>query len=495
MQFMEAIFAGASDYIEIREIDQDGKVKQRFFRVEELRDYKPPIDKNVYFGVYGRSVKDGSAKSCTSTGALWADYDDGRSLPEVKDSIARAGLPEPSTTVNSGHGFHCYWLLTERTTKDVTSLLRAIVDKTGADPKPTDRARVMRLPGTMNVKGEPVPCEIMEMYGFMKYPLGDFTAVLGVETEEPNLIPYLKKKSPVRLGIEADRPCIKAILQGVPEGERNFALGRLTKWFQVKGYTKDKTQGIIVKWNKLNDPPEHERKLLKDFYAYWHGDYKLLGCALKRPELQQILGKYCNRPGCKFTETIGRIELDNAASYNNRLLSDLHKLTGNDLIIYGLLARHKEGLTTSQLGEKLTVRATGKSCMSKPTRTKSLETLSNLGFIDVVNGRRRDGLENLYKLRTQGTFGLGYTLVSNGAINGAIDKRITPGELRLYVLLLKYAFTKGSCYPSIRTLGKDLGTTHNNISLRLKGLEQGDYIKRDYRVFNGTEKLFTTMLI
>lgn len=495
MQFMEAIFAGASDYIEIREIDQDGKVKQRFFRVEELRDYKPPIDKNVYFGVYGRSVKDGSAKSCTSTGALWADYDDGRSLPEVKDSIARAGLPEPSTTVNSGHGFHCYWLLTERTTKDVTSLLRAIVDKTGADAKATDRARIMRLPGTMNVKGEPVPCEVMEMYGFMKYPLGDFTAVLGVETEEPNLIPYRKEKGPARLGIEADRPCINAILQGVPEGERNFALGRLTKWLQQKGYTREKAQQVILAWNTSNEPPEAENRLLKDFNAYWHGDYRLLGCGLERPELQQILSKYCNRTECKFIEAIGRIELDNVVSYHNRLLSDLDKLTGNDLIVYGLLARHKEGLTTSQLDEKLTVRATGKPCMSKPTRLGSLEKLRRLGFIDVVNGHKAKGLENLYKVRTQGTFGLGYTLVSNGAINGAIDKRITPGEFRLYALLLKYAFTKGSCYPSIRTLGKDLGTTHNNISLRLRGLEQGDYIKRNYRVYNGAEKLFVTLLV
>ena len=118
-----------------------------------------------------------------------------------------------------------------------------------------------------------------------------------------------------------------------------------------------------------------------------------------------------------------------------------------------------------------------------------------MGFIDVVNGHKAKGLENLYKVRTQGTFGLGYTLVSNGAINGAIDKRITPGEFRLYALLLKYAFTKGSCYPSIRTLGKDLGTTHNNISLRLRGLEQGDYIKRNYRVYNGAEKLFVTLLV
>lgn len=494
MRFMEALFAGSSDYIEIREIDQAGKVKQRFFKVEQLGDYKPPASENIYYGVYGRGTKDGSTKSCTSTGALWADYDDGRSLAEVKADVNKMGLPEPSIIVNSGHGFHCYWLLTERTDKDVTSLLRAIVGKTGADPKPTDRARVMRLPGTVNVKSDPVPCEVVE-WTSKRYSLDLFTAILGVEVEEPYYSIARPQKTAGRPEIEADRPCINAILQGVPEGERNFALGRLTKWLQQKGYTREKAQQVILAWNTSNEPPEAENRLLKDFNAYWHGDYRLLGCGLERPELQQILSKYCNRAECKFTEAIGRIELDNVATYNNRLLSDLDKLTGNDLIIYGLLARHKEGLTTSQLQEKLTTRATSEPCMSSKTRLKSLATLSKLGFIEVVNGHKRKGLENLYKIRPQGTFGLGYTLVSNGAINGAIDKRITPGEFRLYVLLLKYAFTKGSCYPSTRTLGKDLGTTRNNVSLRLKGLEQGDYIKRDYRVFRGTEKLFIKLLV
>lgn len=494
MQFMEALFDGATGYIEIREIDKAGNVKQLFFKRGEIVNYKPPNDKNIYFGVYDRRREDGTARSCESTGALWADYDDDRSLASIKADIREAGLPEPSIVVNSGHGLHCYWLLTERTDKNIVSLLKAIASKTGADPRPAERARVMRLPQTMNVKREPVPCELVEM-GESKYPLKLFTAILGVEPMEPKHYPTQHEKKAGTLEIEADRPCIKAMLQGVQEGERNFALGRITKWLQLKGYDKKKAQRVILAWNKQNKPPENENKLLKDFNAYWHGDYKLLGCSMKRPELQQILSKYCDRTECKFIEAIGRIELDNVVSYHNRLLSDLDKLTGNDLIVYGLLARHKEGLTTSQLDEKLTVRGTGKPCMSKPTRLGSLEKLRRLGFIDVVNGHKAKGLENLYKVRTQGTFGLGYTLVSNGAINGAIDKRITPGELRLYVLLLKYAFTKGSCYPSIRTLGKDLGTTHNNISLRLRGLEQGDYIKRNYRVYNGAEKLFVTLLV
>jgi len=192
---------------------------------------------------------------------------------------------------------------------------------------------------------------------------------------------------------------------------------------------------------------------------------------------------------------IGNIELDNTIKYNNRLLNCLHELTGNDLILYGLLARHREGLSTSLLVEKLTSRTTGKPCMSKPTRLKSLETLEKLGFIEVIEGNRRAGKENLYKARPQGTYGLGYTLVPNGAISGAIDGRVTAGELRLYVLLLKYAYQKGSCYPSLDTLAKELRVSRQSISIQLKELEKADYIKRSYRLFNGTEKLFISLLV
>lgn len=202
----------------------------------------------------------------------------------------------------------------------------------------------------------------------------------------------------------------------------------MTKWLQIKGYTRDKSKKVILAWNEFNDPPEDKEKLISDFNQFWHGDYKLLGCSIKNPELQQVLYKHCNRPECKFLMSIGNMRLDNMVRYNNRLLNELHSLTGNCLIVYGLLMRHREGLTTSLLIEKLTSRATGEVCISKPTRLKVLSTLEKLGFIEVIEGNQRAGRENLYKARPQGTYGLGYTLISNGAINGAIDGRVTPGN-------------------------------------------------------------------
>lgn len=502
-QFIKELAKGTNDYIEIREIDLEGNTKQHFLKPEDLKDYRPPMDKNIYFGVYSRFRKDGKAQSCNTTKALWVDYDAGMEgltvyerVKKVQSNIKVAGLPKPSVLVSSGNGIHAYWILKERQ-QEVQEILKAMALATNGDMRATDKARIMRLPNTLNVKdiNRPLKCEIVQADYSLIYDLEDIKAALGGYIGQAKEKPLQVKPEPTQLNIKADRSCIDAILKGVPEGERNFALGRLTKWLQLKGYTKKQAGQTVLKWNKLNSPPENEVKLLKDFNYYWHGDYKLLGCMIDNPELQQILYKYCNRPECKFTMAIGNIELDNTIKYNNRLLKDLYKLTGNDLIIYGLLMRHKEGLSTRLLVEKLTSRATGKPCMSRPTRLKSLETLEKLGFIEVIEGNRRAGKENLYKARPQGTYGLGYTLVSNGAISGAIDGRVTAGELRLYVLLLKYAYQKGSCYPSLDTLAKELSSDKSRISKQLKKLEKSDYIKRERVFINGVESLSIRLLM
>lgn len=500
IEFLQELFKDTKDYIEIREIDQDNNIRQHFLKPKDIKKYEPPLQ-NIYFGVYGRGSKRGKASNCTTTGVLWVDYDnlqtstvEGRAR-EVKERIRANGLPEPSVLVSSGNGIHSYWLLDRRAEGECLEIVKVIAQATDGDTRATDKARIMRLPDTFNIKdrSNPLTCEVVEADYSLRYPLRAFIDLLGLELDKPKT--KTKANEGINIGIKADRPCIDAMLRGVSQGERNFTLGRLTKWLQIKGYTQKHSTDIMLKWNKLNNPPEEENKLLNDFHKYWKEDYKLLGCGNRNLELQQILYKYCNRPECKFSMAIGSIELDNTVKYNNRLLNELPKLTGNDLIIYGVLTRHQEGLTREKLTQKITSRALNKPCMSDKTLRGCLNILHKTGYIEVKEGNKREGREHLYRAVAQGTYGLGYTLITNGAVNGAIDKRVTPGEFKLYVLLLKYAFGKGSCYPSLETLAKDLRVTAQGINYLLRGLEKVDYIKRVYVTFNGVEKLDIRLLV
>jgi hypothetical protein len=481
--FLTALFDYG--YINIRcDKGKLGRWRNSFFRLDEIEGYKIPQNRNVYFGVFARGRRSGNADACTTTGVLWADYDN-TTLEPVREKIRLAGLPEPSIFVNSGHGIHAYWLLEERAGSEAIPVVKAIVKATGADPLPAHKAGMMRLPGSMNVKRLPyVPCEILEA-NYNRYDISVFERLLNVTKEpaKPTGRPQTKKDIPELLS--ASMGCIKAIAEGVQEGHRNFALGRITKYLQREGYSKEKARRIVLKWNNNNDPPEVEEKLRKDFKALWHTDYKLLGCCIeKNSELQAVLSCYCLGAECKLRTAIGQLELSNSISLNNRLFSAYHTLTGNDLIVLGVLNRHFEGLSTTALVDKLTSPATDKPCMSLKTMRNCLNTLGAMGLVSMVKGNRRRGQYDFYKAIPQGTYGTGYTLVTNGAINGAIDGRITPAQFRLYVLLLRYAFGKGRCHPSLSTLAKELRVAPHTVSEQLKALDKADYIKR----FRGYEK-------
>lgn len=98
-------------------------------------------------------------------------------------------------------------------------------------------------------------------------------------------------------------------------------------------------------------------------------------------ELREVLHKYYYKSECRFSITIRNIRLENSIKYNNRSLNVLCKLTSNDLIIYWLLVKHKEGLTTGLLVEKLINKETDKSCISKPTRIKNIDTLAKKALL------------------------------------------------------------------------------------------------------------------
>ena len=101
---------------------------------------------------------------------LHADLDLGKIDVSADDVLARlASLPFlPSKVVNSGHGFHAYWLLNEalaatpENIAHVEGLLRSLSAAVGGDPTVCEVARLMRLPGSHNTKnGDRLPVKVI----------------------------------------------------------------------------------------------------------------------------------------------------------------------------------------------------------------------------------------------------------------------------------------------------------------------------------------------
>lgn len=137
-------------------------------------------EQNVYFGVHPcREIPPTNSKGETTAKAfvrsqvdylaalncIFAEYDakawrGGKAaiLAHLATFPQDKGWPYPSAIVDSGGGYHCYWLLEKTVTitddnrEHLKRLQAAWVQLVGADPDAKDLARVLRIPGTLNVK-------------------------------------------------------------------------------------------------------------------------------------------------------------------------------------------------------------------------------------------------------------------------------------------------------------------------------------------------------
>lgn len=143
----------AGGYAEFRAINSDGAVTRFFKHAGELGDKSIRFltelygASNIYFSAVPRIRLGGSKSDCGVASAVWCDYDVPERIPEWKLG--------PSAAVSTSPGkLQVYWLLSEpeRDLAVIESLNRSIAQAHGGDAQATDRARVLRLPGSRNHK-------------------------------------------------------------------------------------------------------------------------------------------------------------------------------------------------------------------------------------------------------------------------------------------------------------------------------------------------------
>jgi hypothetical protein len=135
--------------------------------------------RNIYFGLHptmaippantrGEAAKPEAVRSqkayIAAVNCLFSEFD--ARPPERGKSVLRAHIaqldPQPSVIVDSGGGYHCYWLLEEpfriksgSDRRRIDALQKGWVSYTGGDGDAKDLTRMLRLPGTRNFKYTP----------------------------------------------------------------------------------------------------------------------------------------------------------------------------------------------------------------------------------------------------------------------------------------------------------------------------------------------------
>lgn len=177
--------------------------RSHVFPVSEFPDYfRRAIKTNrqgygIYIGINPRPVSgEKEQDAIRDIVCLWADVDAKNFTSGKQEALKRISeFPiEPTFIVDSGNGYHGYWILeepiigrTEEETMAIKQILVGLAGALGGDVQVRNIDRIFRLPGTLNTKNENElkPVRIIQGSPERRYSLSDFDDYRDHKFEEP----------------------------------------------------------------------------------------------------------------------------------------------------------------------------------------------------------------------------------------------------------------------------------------------------------------------
>jgi len=203
--------------------------------------------------------------------ALWIDVDFHGNEERIRaefwktvEDFTKLGL-RPSVIIESGHGMHAYWLFDKPyPVAEARPCCAGIQDFFKLSDAINDPSRVLRMPGTVNLKDvrNPALCKVVEA-SWKRYPLDVFKPYSVEPTESSEDKEGKETEKAVNQAPPSRDPKIEEAKKGVPEGGGPHG-GRTNSAVAMAGYYCSKlTQKNLVlyamqEWNKKNSPPLQE---------------------------------------------------------------------------------------------------------------------------------------------------------------------------------------------------------------------------------------------
>jgi hypothetical protein len=231
-------------------IINNGNVRQAYIPLERLDLVTSMVfgkGDDVYYGVLPRTRQSGSADAVIKqTRWIWADFDN-KNISEGKAFFALMRCPvEPTVIIDSGHGYHAYWLLDRDEPFELVSDVMQNISKFFGADRVQDAPRVLRIPWTINYKEAPVPVRMIKWDMTSEgYPLEAFDRLLPVP-EKPQVLPAIRKEGI----IPATLPywLVGMIEDGGPKGQRSEMCFKVVLWLIRYGYSYEDIEQVFRKF-------------------------------------------------------------------------------------------------------------------------------------------------------------------------------------------------------------------------------------------------------
>jgi len=273
--FFESLYDRDVDgHLEIRSIPSR---RQTFHTVDDAWQHIQDHTGNIYFGVGLRKEQAGGDDNICHIPAVWAEFDFkdfGGSKRVAEMAIKKCSL-KPSIINLSGNGYHCYWKLDggldiiPQNVDYVKKILYGFASAVGGDTKSTNLERILRVPGTQNLKDPNNPKEVLCVYNHSRvYNIVDFegfmaTAPKKYEAQKVVLGGSLGNGPPSRLSADLERDqWLRMIWDGkrvkgdTSRSGNDFALA--IRLFNI-GYTPKEVGECLLAYEHGKAPIEQQR--------------------------------------------------------------------------------------------------------------------------------------------------------------------------------------------------------------------------------------------
>ncbi|MDB2596156.1 DUF5906 domain-containing protein [Pseudomonadales bacterium] len=204
-------------------------------------------DSDQIFVQINRSDGKGQSKeNIVCVRALFVDLD-GTPLKHVD----RIKLSPHLVVETSPAKFHVYWFVRDVPLSVFTKIQKRLAEIVGSDPSVCDLPRIMRLPGTWHLKGQPFQSKIITKTERDRYTLNQVQAALDNDATKPITNDVTKAADVVSLSLK----------KGLPDGQRTHALTHLAGKLISQNIDDSLALAKLFAWNALNTPPLEAEKI------------------------------------------------------------------------------------------------------------------------------------------------------------------------------------------------------------------------------------------